>query len=70
MNARAYLMVSGVLFGFVSIFHLLRIVKGWELILGPNPVPVWASWVGAMVPALLCIWAFRLFAKAPAQSSD
>jgi hypothetical protein len=59
MNIRAYSFVSGVIFGIVAIFHLLRIVNGWELVVGPYSAPMWMSWLGTVVPALLCIWAIR-----------
>jgi acyl-CoA reductase-like NAD-dependent aldehyde dehydrogenase len=60
MKARTYLIISGCIFGIVAILHLLRVVNGWTLVLGPWTVPMWVSWVGTIVPALLCGWAFRL----------
>ncbi len=60
MSSRAYLVISGVIFGIVAVLHLLRLVNGWALELGPWSAPIWLSWLGAVVPALLCIWAFRL----------
>jgi hypothetical protein len=57
---RSYMVISGVIFGIVAIIHLLRVINGWALVLGQYSVPMWVSWLGAVVPALLCIWAFRL----------
>lgn len=60
MNSQIYLAISGLIFGIVAVFHLLRIVKSWGLVLGTWSVPMVASWVGLVFPALLCVWAFTL----------
>jgi len=63
MSTRVYLLISGIIFGLVAVAHLLRVVNRWELVLGPWSLPMWVSWLGTVVPALLCIWAFRLASK-------
>ena len=60
MNTRIYLAISGLIFGVVAVFHLLRIVKGWALVLGTWSVPMGVSWLGLVIPALLCVLAFTL----------
>jgi len=44
MTTRTYLVISGTIFGIVSIFHLLRVVNSWVLVLGEWSVPMWVSW--------------------------
>jgi len=63
MNARTYLMISGVIFGLVAILHLIRVINGWAFLVGSWSVPMWASWLGTAVPAVLCLWAFRLASR-------
>ncbi|SDP44204.1 hypothetical protein [Desulforhopalus singaporensis] len=60
MSIRPYLAISGTIFGIVAILHLLRLANGWQVVLGTWTVPMWVSWGGALVPAVLCGWAFRL----------
>ncbi len=60
MSPRTYLIISGVIFGTVATLHLLRVVNGWALVLGPWAAPMWISWLGTLAPAVLCVWAFRL----------
>ena len=43
MNSRVYLILSGSIFGIIAVLHLLRVVNGWDLVLGPWSVPVWIS---------------------------
>lgn len=63
MNARPYLLVSGVVFLLVALLHLLRALNGWELQYGPWTVPMWVSWGGTVGPVLLSVWAFLLAAR-------
>ena len=57
---RAYLVLSGLLFGAVALAHLLRLVYGWAAQINAWGVPLWVSWVGLVVAGVLCIWAFAL----------
>ncbi len=59
MRPRAYLVISGTIFAIVAIIHLLRIVNNWALMLGPWSAPMWVSWLGTLLPTVLCAWAFR-----------
>ena len=59
MSPRAYLIISGTIFGIVAILHSLRVVNSWALVLGPWSAPMWVSWLGTLVPAVLCVWALR-----------
>jgi hypothetical protein len=57
---RAYLMVSGLLFGLVAVLHVLRLAYGLTVQVGSWTVPLDASGIGAVVTAALCAWAFAL----------
>lgn len=61
---KAYLLLSGLIFGAVSVAHAVRLFKGWDLIFGPYEVPFVISYAGIAVPAVLCIWALRMARKA------
>jgi len=64
-NTRAYVVISGVLFGLVAVVHLLRVVNGWTFEVGPVSVSIGASWVAFVVTAVLCAWAIRLVSARP-----
>ncbi|HEY9016185.1 MAG TPA: hypothetical protein VIM84_14115 [Gemmatimonadales bacterium] len=57
---RAYLQISGILFGVIALAHLLRIFQHWPIALGSHAVPLWVSWLGLFVAGGLSIWALRL----------
>ena len=62
---RAYLQVSGVLFGLIALGHLLRLWRHWPVDLAGHTVPLWASWLGLVMTGALSIWAVRLMRGMP-----
>ena len=63
MSYRAYLVISGTIFGIVAIVHVFRVINNWTVVIGPWTVSIWVSWLGMVVPAFLCVWAFRLASR-------
>lgn len=56
---RTYEVVSGGVFAVVAVAHAWRAVRGWAIQVDAWSIPIWASWVAALVAALLSLWAFR-----------
>jgi uncharacterized membrane protein len=56
--SNAYTAVSALIFAVVAIAHLIRIVRGWTVLIGPHAVPMSVSWIGLVLAALLAIWGF------------
>jgi hypothetical protein len=57
---KRYLLISGTIFGLVAVLHVLRLALDWPAQIGGWEVPFWVSWIGIAVPAMLCLWAYRL----------
>ena len=53
---KAALYTSGVVFAAVAVAHVVRLATGFEIIVGGIIVPVWASFLGALIAALLAVW--------------
>jgi D-alanyl-D-alanine carboxypeptidase len=64
MAMRAYLWVSGLLFGAVTLVHLLRLAYGWPAQIGGWTVPLEISWLGMIIAGGLCAWAIALARRA------
>jgi hypothetical protein len=62
---RAYLQISGTLFGLIAVAHLLRLFRHWPVDLAGYTMPLWASWIGLLVAGGLSVWALRLVRAAP-----
>lgn len=54
-----YPLVSGLVFGFIAIAQATRALAQLPFQVGHFELPIWASWVAAMVTGSLCIWAFQ-----------
>ncbi len=63
MKNRVYMIISGCIFGIVAVLHLVRVVNGWALEIGPWSTPMWISCIGIVVPAVLCVSAVRLVTR-------
>jgi hypothetical protein len=57
--SNSYVVVSGIIFGVVSLAHLVRALGNVPIQIGAAAIPVWVSWAGAVIAAGLCVWAFR-----------
>jgi len=61
---KAYVALSGGIFGFVALLHLTRIVFHVPVQIGGWTAPFWISWGGFVATAVLCAWALRLITNA------
>jgi hypothetical protein len=61
MTARIYLLVSCVLFGLVTLSHLLRLALACDMSFGPHHVPPWVSVVTLLVAGYMTLAGWRLF---------
>lgn len=57
MALKLYLIVSGVVFLLVAIFHLFRLIHGWPVCVGSYPVPFVLSFIGFPVSTGYVVWA-------------
>lgn len=61
---RAYIWISGALFGAIAVVHALRLLQGWPVEVAGRNVPVWISGVGLLVTGILFLWAVRVASQA------
>ena len=60
MSQKAFLTVTGTIFGVIALLHLARILAGWQARIGTFEVPAWLSWISVAVAGYLAFSAFRL----------
>ncbi len=51
---------AGVIFLLIAVLHALRVVFGTEAVLEGWALPMWVSWVAALIAAYLAYQGFRL----------
>lgn len=60
MNIDPYyaLLVAGIIFSFVALMHLLRLIYNSTVLIAGKKIPMWVSFIGVIFPLLLAIWMF------------
>ena len=53
---KAALYTSGAIFAAGAVGHVVRLTKGIEIVIGGAVLPVWVSFPGALIAALLAVW--------------
>ena len=56
-----YAAVSALIFAVVALAHLVRVIKGWAVQIGPFSVSLSVSWIGFVIAALIAVWGFMQF---------
>jgi hypothetical protein len=49
MDQKRFNVVTGVIFAAVALFHALRLLMGWPVVIGGWTVPMWVSGIGLVV---------------------
>ena len=60
MTQKLYLRIAGTIFGVVAILHVLRLLLGWQVVIGGYTFPMWFSWIGPFLAGYLSFEGFRL----------
>ena len=53
MNHKTFSLVAGVVFSVVALMHVVRVALGWQVVFAGWTVPMWVSWLGAVVTGFL-----------------
>ena len=60
MNQKTFALTTGLIFSIITILHALRLILGWEAVIGGWEVPRWVSWAAVVVSGYLSCAAFKL----------
>ncbi|KAA3658558.1 MAG: hypothetical protein DWQ10_10935 [Calditrichaeota bacterium] len=60
MSMKNYTILTGIIFGLVSLMHLLRVILSVDVFIGTWPTPEWISWFGFIGSGFFSFWAFKL----------
>ena len=52
-------MIAALVFFAVALLHVYRIFTQFQVIIGSHRIPLWVSYFGAVIPALLAILLIR-----------
>lgn len=60
---RLPLIIAGIIFTIVALLHLVRVIYDWQITIADYMVPMYFSYIGVVVAAILAIWMFTTAAK-------
>jgi len=63
MQAKPFIATSTLIFILVAAAHACRLYQQWPLQVGPYAIPVYLSWLGLAIAALLAIWGIALLRR-------
>ena len=63
MTLHTYLKLTKIIFFFVGLAHGLRLIFGWEIVLGGFTVPMWVSIFGLLIAWFIAFSAWTLLKK-------
>ncbi len=63
MTHKNFLTTTGIIFLVIALIHLLRIIMGWDVVIGDLEVPMWISWIALLVTGYLGYQGFALGKK-------
>jgi hypothetical protein len=63
MSQKTFLLVAGVFFLLIALAHLFRIAFGASVVVQNTSIPMWASWIAAVVMGYLAYEGIRLGRK-------
>ena len=63
MKNKAYIWLAAVIFAFVTLAHVARLVFQLPVHVGSAEIPMWLSWAGAVGAGALSIWGFSVARK-------
>ena len=59
MGSRPFTMIAALVFFAVALLHVYRIFTQFQIVIGSHTIPLWFSYFGAVIPALLAILLLR-----------
>jgi len=59
MGSRPITMIAALIFFAMALLHVYRVFTQFQIILGSHTIPLWVSYFGIVIPALLAILLLR-----------
>lgn len=59
MGSRPFTMIAALVFFAMALVHVYRVFTHFQIIVGSHTIPLWISYFGIVIPALLAIGLLR-----------
>jgi len=51
--ARPFTWIASAIFALMAIVHIYRLITHFQVVIGSHPIPMWVSYIGVVIPAVL-----------------
>ena len=65
MTAQHYSRLAAAIFAIIALLQLLRAISGFEIVVGGEIMPVWPSWIAALIAGFLAYLGFTAGGRPP-----
>ena len=59
MSNKPFTMIASIIFAIMAVVHVIRLVTHFRIVAGAHEIPMWASWLGILIPAVLAWGTYR-----------
>lgn len=59
MGSRPFTLIAALIFFCVALAHVYRIFTHFQIVIGSHTIPLWWSYFGVVIPALIAILLLR-----------
>jgi hypothetical protein len=59
----SYLRASTILFGLLATVQLIRLIRGWPIVVAGLSIPVWVSGIAVLIVGSMAVWGMRTLAR-------
>lgn len=60
MQPKTFFRITGFIFLIITVLHALRLIYGWQIVIGTLTIPLWISWLALIIAGLLSYTGLRL----------
>ena len=65
MTAQRFSRVAAAIFAIIALLQLARAISGFEIAVGGEIIPIWPSWIAAIVAGFLAYLGFTAGGRLP-----
>lgn len=59
MGNKPFTTIAAIIFAIMAVVHVFRLVTHFQVVAGSHEIPMWVSWIGIVIPAILAWGLYR-----------
>ena len=63
MKNKGYCNIAATIFLVIAVVHGIRIIRGWDAVIGGVTIPMWASWLAVIIAGCMALCGYKIACK-------